>query len=102
MLRPKPKASISDVSTVTRDSALWFEFYGFTTTISELARIFEVNVHTLRARIKSGWPIEAALVAESADGWKANNVHLLQQQSWVIPAVIAKITYAFDPKKGKK
>lgn len=102
MLRPKPKASISDVSTITRDSALWFDLHGFTTTLAELARIFDMNVHTLRARVKAGWPIEAALVAESTDGWKINNVHLLQQQAWVIPAVIAKITYAFDPKKGKR
>jgi len=101
MTRPNVAERSSVVLPTTRDTAMWFEFYGYTTTIAELARIFDVGVHTLRARVKAGWPIESALIADPSDGWKITNVHLLQQQNWVVPAVIAKMTYAFDPKRGR-
>lgn len=102
MSRPNIAQRSNVVLNITRDSAMWFDFYGYTTNLAELARIFDVSIHTLRSRIKAKWPIEAALVACPRDGWKVNNVHLLQEQSWVIPAVIAKMTFAFDPKKGKR
>ena len=85
----------------TRETAIWFEFYGYTTTIAELARIFEISVHTLRERVKAGWPLESALIAGPREGWKITNIHQLQEQKWVSLAVEAKLSFVFDYKGAK-
>lgn len=96
----KPKASdrITSANNIpVRQTHCWFEFYGHVTTVTELARIFDISVHTLRQRVKAGWPLEAALMADPADNWTINNIELLQSQEWVLLSVEARVKAFFAP-----
>lgn len=98
MNRPNASERIAASATIpTRQTQNWFEFYGVTTTIAELARIFNISTHTLRQRVKAGWPIEAALLAEPGDNWTINNIDELQSQEWVLLTVEAKVKAFFAP-----
>lgn len=82
--------------TRTRDREIWINVNGHATHVAELATIFGVNVQTLRARIAAGWPVESACLAGPMDGWKINNVHLLQDKPWVIAEFSVKLDKYFD------
>lgn len=83
----------------------WMMLCGYMTNTMELAHIFDVNPHTLRQRLKAGWPIEAALVANlTNERWNINDVDQLQKQKWVKIAVKQTLTEFFTPSpiKNKK
>lgn len=80
-----------------REWPQWLVLCGYVTNTMELAHVFGINPHTLRGRIKSGWPIEAALVAnETEDRWDINTIDQLQKQKWVKPFIKNKLTEFFS------
>lgn len=80
----------------------WFEYYGYTTNISELARIFGMPMATLRQRVRGGWPIDAALVAKTEERWNVRTAPMLAAQDWVSKEIEATLTKYFNPTKTSK
>lgn len=58
----------------------WYNFYGHIINIKELADIFDIPHMTVVKRLESGWPLEAALLADKKQQWTINNVHFFQTQ----------------------
>lgn len=84
--KTKAKAKAANIA-VAHYNGLPVTIHGYTVYIAELARVFNINVGTLRNRIASGWPLDAALIAEPRDSWTVNTAPALQAQEWVTKTV---------------
>lgn len=80
----------------------WFKFYGYVTNMKELADIFAVPHCTLLTRLKSKWPIEAALLADTKTQWTKNNIHFFVNHQMDVAAIYEKLEAFFEPKSSKK
>lgn len=80
----------------------FFDFHGHTTFVYQLAHIFKLNAHTLTGRVKSKWPLEAALVANTTSGWHVNNIDEIVNQDWLVPYVQHKMDIAFNSKSPRR
>ena len=79
----QPRRTVVD----THPSGIPITIHGYTTYVASLARIFNMNVGTLRGRLNSGWPYDAALVAEPGSHWNVITAPFLQGEEWVVEAV---------------
>jgi len=78
----------------------WYNFHGYITHIKELALIFGIPHMTLSQRLKSGWPLEAALTADPKQQWTINNVQYFQANINV-KDIIKVLENHFNPKSPK-
>lgn len=76
-------------------SSLSITIHGYTTYVASLARLFDMNVGTLRGRLNAGWPYDAALIAEPQSHWNASTAPFLQDQEWVVEAVRNRLIEAY-------
>ena len=78
----------------------WVVLHGYLVNQTELAKIFDVNMHTLRQRIQAGWGLEAALCADMTESrWSIDDIHILQAQEWVHKEVKLVLDAFFAPPK---
>jgi hypothetical protein len=82
----------------TTQSRKQFNFCGYDTYASELCHVFGVRRSTFQNRIVCGWPLAAALVAESSGGWCSNNAFLLAER----PEVLAYCKAMMDAYMAEK
>ena len=73
-----------------------YAFCGYDTFGAELCRIFGVHRSTFEARMGHGWPLEAALTAETKRGWNVKNAYVLAAQPAVKEYCQAKMDAFFD------
>lgn len=64
----------------------WFSIAGYSTNIPELAKIFEVDLGTLRARIGAGWYIPAALLATRGTHWTKDAINKYAEETTAFDA----------------
>ena len=80
----------------------WVVLHGYLVNQTELAKIFNINMHTLRQRINAGWPIEASLCADMTESrWTIDDIQMLQCQHWVHEEVKHVLDLFFAPPKRK-
>lgn len=78
----------------------WVSMHGYIVNTTELAKIFNMNMHTLRSRLNSGWPMEAALCADLTEfRWSINDIQILQDAEWVHEHVKHTLDLFFAPPK---
>lgn len=79
----------------------WFSYCGHVTNMKELADIFGIPHCTLLTRVKAGWSIEAALLADTKTQWTIRNIHFFEQFQMDKAVIYEKLDNHFAPKSTK-
>jgi len=99
----RPATSITYEQAVAYESSRtkWYNVHGHITNIRELSQIFNIPHGTLVMRLKAGWPLDTALLADKKQNWTINNIIYLHTQADTTDRVKAKLDAYFSKNKKR-
>lgn len=100
--RPSDSITYQQAKAYETSRVKWYKFYGYVVNLKELADIFGVPHVTFLARLKAGWPIEAALTADTTTQWTINNIKYFMSNELDVPSIVERLDNHFLPPKSSK
>ena len=100
----RPQTSITYEQAVAYESSRvkWYDVYGHITNIKELAdEVFHIPHITVFRRLKSGWPLEAAFLADTETQWNYKTISWFQSQPSTKAKFELMVKSHFNPNNTK-
>ena len=100
----RPATSITYEQAVQYESSRvkWYNICGYVTNLKELAdEVFNIPHVTVFRRLKAGWPLEAAFLADADAHWNRNTINYFQAQPSTKTKFELMVKSHFNPNKQK-